>query len=158
MKQKLLIIQAMQENPDLLIMDEPSEGLDPINKSTLYDYVKKFKGMGKTVFFSSHYLAEVEKICDRVGLVRDGELIAEESIESLKKKMVRKMQIFFAEKYDILDFQSMGTTIAEHDKNKLVLNVTGDLNSLLIKISKYKINNLIFPEPSLEDTFLTYYS
>jgi len=85
MKQKLGIIQAMQENPDLLIMDEPSEGLDPINRNILYDYLIRFKNDGMTIFFSSHNLAEVEKISDHVGLINDGKFIALEPIIDLKK-------------------------------------------------------------------------
>ncbi|MBU1340537.1 MAG: ABC transporter ATP-binding protein [Proteobacteria bacterium] len=97
MKQKLGIIQALQDDPELIIMDEPSEGLDPMNKKVLYDFLQRFKDLGKTIFFSSHYLAEVEKICDRVGLVRNGKLIAEESISSLKEKMVRRLDVRFAQ-------------------------------------------------------------
>jgi len=157
MKQKLAIIQALQGNPRLLIMDEPSEGLDPLNKNVLYHYVNRFKVEGKTVFFSSHYLAEVEKICDRVGLVREGNLIAVEKISELKKKMIRKLEISFLENVDPGFFQMEGVKVGEHHQNRFILLVSGDLNPLFKKISNYKIENLIFPEPSLEETFLTFY-
>jgi len=157
MKQKLAIIQAMQEKPDLLIMDEPSAGLDPLNKDVLYHYLLKYKQEGKTVFFSSHNLAEVEKICDHVGLVRNGTLIALEAISSLKKKMVRKMEITFLENFSLQDFKLDSTSIIEHKNNRLVLTVVGDINPLIKKLSAYKIENMVFPEPSLEDTFLSYY-
>jgi ABC-2 type transport system ATP-binding protein len=158
MKQKLGIIQAMQYEPQLLIMDEPSEGLDPLNKNILYHFVKKFKEEGKTIFFSSHYLAEVEKICDRVGLVRNGKLIAQESISDLKRKMVRNMEIRFAQTINISDFQIEGIKIIEYKDNHLFLSITSGLNELLQCISKYKVDNMVFPEPTLEDTFFTYYS
>jgi len=93
MKQKLGIVQAIQEKPDLLIMDEPSEGLDPLNRNV--DYLLRFKNEGMTIFFSSHNLAEVEKISDHVGLVKEGKFIALEPIAELKKKMVRRMEIEF---------------------------------------------------------------
>jgi ABC-2 type transport system ATP-binding protein len=158
MKQKLAIIQALQCDPQLLIMDEPSEGLDPINKNILYHFVQKFKSEGKTVFFSSHYLAEVEKICDRVGLVRDGNLIAEEKINDLKKKTVRKMDITFSVNVDPQHFQMPGVKLSEHHQNHFIFLVSGDINLLLKKITEYRITNLIFPEPTLEETFLTYYN
>jgi len=158
MKQKLGIIQAMQHDPQLLIMDEPSEGLDPLNKNILYHFIKKFKEGGKTIFFSSHYLAEVEKICDRVGLVRDGILIAKESISALKQKMVRHMEVRFAQTINISDFQIEGVKIIEYNDNQLILSITSGLNELIQRISKYKVDNMVFPEPTLEDTFFTYYN
>ena len=157
MKQKIGIIQAMQEKPDLLIMDEPSEGLDPLNKNVLYEYLIRLKEEGKTVFFSSHNLTEVEKISDRVGLVREGRFVALESISELKKKMVRKMEVEFLEEYNLTEFNLPSIEIIEQDKNRLVVTVLGDINPLLQKLTQYKIKNMIFPEPSLEDMFLTYY-
>ena len=157
MKQKLGIIQALQDDPELIIMDEPSEGLDPMNKNILYDYLKKFKALRKTIFFSSHYLAEVEKICDRVGLVRNGKLITKESISSLKEKMVRRLEVIFAQPVSGEDFDLQNTDILEQDSHRLVLNVKGNINLLLKQISKYEVKNLVFPEPSLEDTFMTFY-
>jgi len=158
MKQKIAIIQALQEKPDLLIMDEPSEGLDPINKNVLYEYVAKFKEWGKTIFFSSHYLAEVEKVCDRVGIVKLSKLIAEESIADLKKKMVRKLEVLFTDTIQKNDFNLENIQIVKEDSNRLVMNVYGDINPVVKAISKYKVQNLIFPEPTLEDTFMTFYN
>ena len=157
MKQKLGIIQALQDDPELIIMDEPSEGLDPINKNVLYDYLQKFKAIGKTIFFSSHYLAEVEKICDRVGLVKNGKLITKETISSLKEKMIRRLEVTFTQPVLADDFDLQSTDIVEQDSHRLVLNVRGNINLLLKQIAKYEVKNLVFPEPSLEDTFMTFY-
>jgi ABC-2 type transport system ATP-binding protein len=157
MKQKLGIIQAMQEEPDLLIMDEPSEGLDPLNKNVLYDYLRKFKKKGKTIFFSSHNLAEVDKICDRVGLVKNGNLVTEESILNLKKKMIRRLEIHFRKKINTAEFKNKNIIIKEDKGKRLVLLLTGDIDWLIKKISKYEIQNIIFPEATLEDIFMTYY-
>jgi len=157
MKQKLGIIQALQDDPELIIMDEPSEGLDPINKNVLYDYLQKFKATGKTIFFSSHYLAEVEKICDRVGLVKNGKLIAKETISSLKEKMIRRLEVTFAQAFLVDDFDLQNTNIIAQGPRRLVLNVSGNINLLLKQIAKYEVKNLVFPEPSLEDTFMTFY-
>jgi ABC-2 type transport system ATP-binding protein len=157
MKQKLGIIQAMQEKPDLLIMDEPSEGLDPLNKNVLYDYLLRFKNDGITIFFSSHNLAEVEKISDHVGLVKDGKFIALEPIVELKKKMVRRMEIDFMDDVKLESFGHPSLTLMSHHEKHFVFNVQGEIDSILKAITKYKINNLVFPEPSLEDMFMTYY-
>jgi len=157
MKQKLGIIQALQDDPELIIMDEPSEGLDPINKNVLYDYLQKFKATGKTIFFSSHYLAEVEKICDRVGLVKNGKLITKETISSLKDKMIRRLEVTFAQAFLVDDFDLQNTNIIAQGPRRLVLNVSGNINLLLKQIAKYEVKNLVFPEPSLEDTFMTFY-
>ncbi len=157
MKQKLGLIQAMQDDPDLLIMDEPTEGLDPINKNILYQYLEKFQAAGKTIFFSSHYLAEVEKVCHRVGLVKDGRLITEESMPSLKKKMIRRMEVTFRAPFPLEDFHLDNVDILAHDSRRLVLSVSNDIDRLLKQITRYEVENLIFPEPSLEDTFMTFY-
>lgn len=158
MKQKLAIIQAMQHYPDLLIMDEPSEGLDPLIRNVLYRYIRKFKTTGKTVFFSSHNLAEVEQVCDRVGLVRDARLIAEESVADLKTKMVRKMEVMFKSSFDPQDFDIAGLEIISQKENSILLKITGDLNPLVRALAKHEIDNLVFPDPSLEETFLTFYN
>ncbi|MBN2425693.1 MAG: ABC transporter ATP-binding protein [Calditrichaceae bacterium] len=157
MKQKLGIIQALQNDPDLIVMDEPTEGLDPLNKTVLYDFLMFLKSRGKTIFFSSHNLAEVEKICDRVGLVRAGQLIALEGIENLKKKMVRRMEITFDGDYKAEDFTMDNVAMVDRQPGRLILNISGDINPIIKKLSKYKLNNLVFPEPSLEETFMKFY-
>ena len=110
------------------------------------------------MFFSSHNLSEVEKVCDRVGLVREGRLIAEERISTLKQKMVRRMEITFAEDVDPADMQTEEIRLSEGQRNHFVFLVSGDINSLLKKLTRYRITNLVFPEPTLEETFLTYYN
>lgn len=157
MKQKLGIIQAMQHDPALIIMDEPTEGLDPLNKVILYDYLRKFKDQGKTIFFSSHDLSEVEKICDRIGLVRSGHLIALEHINELKEKMVRRMEIYFRTKYNPSDFKDSNISVIDQRPDRLIITVKGDINPIIKILSKYDLSNLVFPEPSLEETFMQFY-
>jgi len=157
MKQKLGIIQALQIEPDLLIMDEPSEGLDPLNKNVLYSYLEKLKNRGKTIFFSSHNLSEVEKICDRIGLVKDGKLIAHETLESLKRKMIRQMQVEFHNKIDTQVFNFPGIKDLQKNENTFTLTISGDLNPILKILAENPVKRMIFPEPSLEDMFMTYY-
>ena len=157
MKQKLGIIQAIQEKPELLIMDEPSEGLDPLNRNVLYDYLLRLKSDGVTIFFSSHNLAEVEKISDHVGLVKEGKFIALEPINELKKKMVRRMEVEFYDEVieESLHLQSLKLISKHH--NKFVFQVYGEIDPIIKKVSEFSIKNLVFPEPSLEDMFMTFF-
>ncbi len=157
MKQKLGIIQALQSEPELLIMDEPSEGLDPLNKNILYRYLKRFKTKGATIFFSSHNLAEIEKICDRVGLVKGGKLIAHETLDSLKEKMIRVMQVEFQKEIDLNIFNLPSIKDLKKNGQKFVLTLRGDINPILQILANHPVKSMIFPEPSLEDMFMTFY-
>lgn len=112
----------------------------------------------KTVFFSSHNLSEVEKLCDRVGLVKEGRLITDESLESLKKNMVRRMHVVFNEPYHRNEFIMEGVEVIGQSEVEIELLIKGNINPLLRIIAGKTVKNLIFPEPSLEDTFLTYYN
>jgi ABC-2 type transport system ATP-binding protein len=93
MKQKLAIIQAFMHDPELLILDEPTLGLDPLVQRQFYESLLEEKGRGKTVFLSSHILTEVERVCDRIGIVRSGELVDVETVAGLKRKKIRRMHI-----------------------------------------------------------------
>jgi ABC-2 type transport system ATP-binding protein len=157
MKQKLGIIQAMQEKPELLIMDEPSEGLDPLNRNILYNYLLRLKSEGVTIFFSSHNLAEVEKISDHVGLAKEGKFIALEPNVELKKKMVRRLEIELADEIDSDKLHLPSLKMISQHGNKFVFQVDGEIDLILKHISQFKIKNLVFPEPSLEDMFMTFY-
>ena len=158
MRQKLGLIQAMQESPPLLILDEPTSGLDPLIQQVLYDQLRRFKKEGKTIFFSSHHLPEVEKLCDRVGLIRDGKLIAVEDIHMLKSKMVRRMHIESEETLNPKSFLTDSIKMVKYENNILELQISsGDINQLIAKLAEVKIKNFVFPEPNLEDIFLTYY-
>ncbi len=157
MKQKLGIIQAMQEKPELLIMDEPSEGLDPLNRNVLYDHLLKLKNDGVTIFFSSHNLAEVEKISDHVGLVKAGKFIALEPIAELKKKMVRRLEIDFFDEFNPEDLNLSSLKLISQQDNKFVYQVQGEIDPILKQLSTFRVKNLVFPEPSLEDMFMAFY-
>ena len=158
MKQKLLLIQAMQHNPDLLILDEPSERLDPLIQQVLYQYISDFSNQGKTVFFSSHNLPEVEKICDHIGIIKDGRLLVQERIEDLKARLPRQIRIYFKGNFKMSDFKKLpGVSITNHDKNLLELSVEGELGPVLQTLKKYDATDLDFPESSLEHFFMSYY-
>ncbi|MDO8987017.1 MAG: ABC transporter ATP-binding protein, partial [Coriobacteriia bacterium] len=97
-KQKLALVIALMHNPELLVLDEPTSGLDPINQQEIFDIIaERIECEGTTVFLSSHILSEVERVCDRVGIIREGRLVAEESIDDIIAKAIRKVRITYEE-------------------------------------------------------------
>ncbi|KAA3610443.1 MAG: ABC transporter ATP-binding protein [Calditrichaeota bacterium] len=157
MKQKLLLIQAMQHDPQLLILDEPSERLDPLIQNILYDYIMDFQSRKKTVFFSSHNLPEVEKICDHIGIIKDGRLLVQDKISDLKEKLPRVVKITFKEKINFADFNTNSFKVIESFDKTLQLKIQGSMQPLMQLLKKYDVNDLEIPESSLESFFMKYY-
>ena len=153
--QKLGIIQAFFHQPELLILDEPTIGLDPLMQEEFYRLLFEVQNKGKTIFFSSHNLAEVEKICHRIAIIRDGKLVALETLESLKKKKVRRLKFILKEPADALKLP--GANLVKQKDLYYEYLVEGDMKPLLQKLSSLPIDDLIFPEPDLEEVFMAYY-
>ena len=153
--QKLGIIQAFFHQPELLILDEPTIGLDPLMQEEFYRLLFEVQNKGKTIFFSSHNLAEVEKICHRIAIIRDGKLVALETLESLKKKKVRRLKFILKEPVDELKLP--GANLVKQRDLYYEYLVEGDMKPLLQKLSSLPIDDLIFPEPDLEEVFMAYY-
>jgi ABC-2 type transport system ATP-binding protein len=153
--QKLGIIQAFFLQPELLILDEPTIGLDPLMQEEFYRLLFEVQNKGKTIFFSSHNLAEVEKICHRIAIIRDGKLVALETLESLKKKKVRRLKFILKEPVDELKLP--GANLVKQKDLYYEYLVEGDMKPLLQKLSSLPIDDLIFPEPDLEEVFMAYY-
>jgi len=157
MKQKILLVQAMQHNPDLLILDEPSEKLDPLMQNVFYEYIREFKDKGKTVFLSSHNLPEVEKVCDYIGIIKDGQLLVQDEVDDLKKDLPRLVLITFNEAVNQNDFQFESAHIIKATEKQLDLKIKGPLEPLLKVLQKYKTHNLEMPESPLESYFMEFY-
>jgi ABC-2 type transport system ATP-binding protein len=153
--QKLGIIQAFFHQPELLILDEPTIGLDPLMQEEFYRLLFEVQNKGNTIFFSSHNLAEVEKICHRIAIIRDGKLVALETLESLKKKKVRRLKLILKEPVDELKLP--GANLVKQKDLYYEYLVEGDMKPLLQKLSSLPIDDLIFPEPDLEEVFMAYY-
>ena len=153
MKQKLGIVQAFMDDPEVVIMDEPTAGLDPLLQQKFYKFLLDEKKKGRTMFFSSHILSEVDKVCNRVGIIKDGNLVALENIENLKQKKGKKIRLKIKE--DPMVFKG--------PKNAKIVNgyiefVTDDyIDSWIKKISKYTVLDLQIQEFSMEDIFIRYY-
>lgn len=151
MKQKLSIVQAFMHNPELIIMDEPTAGLDPLLQGKFYDFLREEKKEGKTMFISSHILTEVEKISDRVGIIKDGHLIALENIDTLKSKKGKFVRVKTAEKIEISGIE----TRMEDGWTSFV--IMKDVDEVIKKLAKYTIQDIEIGELSLEEIFMHYY-
>jgi len=156
-KQKLGLVLALMFEPELLIMDEPTLGLDPLLQNTIYEILQNLRGQGTTIFMSSHNLAEVDRICDRVGIIKDGKLVATESIQSLKEKRMYLVEIHFAGQFNKLDFNLENVEIRQELADGLILGVKGDLNFLIRILSRYQLKELEISRASLEEIFLEFY-
>ena len=156
-RQKLGLIMAFMTKPEVLILDEPTLGLDPLLQNTVYELLEEYSQRGTTVFMSSHNLSEVDRVCSRVGIIRHGKMVAMESIRALKEKKMHTVRLHFTQSFNETDFKLENVTVAERLTDGLVLNVRGDINPLLKKIAAYHLRDINITEASLEDIFMEYY-
>ena len=158
MKQKLAIVQALSHDPDLLILDEPSTGLDPLMQQRFYHILTEEKQRGKTVFLSSHLLHEVERVCDRIGIVREGVLVDVEDVADLKRKKVRTLEIVLTRDVRPEDLPASGVDVLSIAGRRVELAVHGNLRELLVHLAGLPIEDFVFPEATLEETFMRFYA
>jgi len=156
-KQKIGLIIAMQHDPDLLLLDEPTTGLDPLVQHAFRESVLDFARRGRAVFFSSHVLSEVEAVCSRVAILRAGAVVAVESIDKLRGKMLRRLKARFRGAAPADLASTPGVARAEILGNEAVVWVKGDVNPILRRLARAEVENFVFPEPELEDIFMSYY-
>ena len=161
-KRKLGLVIAMMHSPELLILDEPTGGLDPLVQQTFHGMMDEYRDKGKTVFLSSHVLSEVQAICDRVGILRDGELKAVESVEKITNVEFTWVDIGFRDALPAglqQQLESMPSiTDVSTNGARVRMRVTGDFDPLLRAISSGYVESLHVEEPTLEEIFLAYYS
>ncbi|MFA6801345.1 MAG: ABC transporter ATP-binding protein [Acholeplasmataceae bacterium] len=152
-KKKVAIIQALQQEPDLIILDEPTSGLDPLMQNTFFTLIKEEQKRGATIFFSSHILSEVQRICDRVAIIKDGKIIKVEKIDDIMKARAKKVRIKTPD--DIKDL----TNILEYKRENghVSFVFTGSIDQLFKILSDLKVEDLTIEEPSLEEIFMHYY-
>ncbi|MCI0861776.1 MAG: ABC transporter ATP-binding protein [Chloroflexi bacterium] len=157
-KRKLGLILALMSRPDLLLLDEASAGLDPLMQQSFYRILAEMQAAGSTIFFSSHNLPEVERVCDRVGIIRDGRLVAVESVSDLKAKSLRRIEIQFERPVPVLEFEGLpGVQDVEVQDSRLTFTVLGSIDAIFKAAAQHTVNNIISHEPSLEEVFLTFY-
>lgn len=157
-KQKIGLIQAMFHRPPLLILDEPTGGLDPLVQEEFLDVIEEIRADGRTVFFSSHNLAEVERVCDRIGIIRGGRVAAVETTETLVDKSFRHVVLTFAENVDPKPFERLeGIRNPRADGAKISFTLYDGLDEMVKLAARHRLVNLEYERPSLEEVFLTYY-
>lgn len=156
-KKKVGIVQALMHEPRLLILDEPTSGLDPLMQHKFYSLLMEENQKGTTVFFSSHVLTEVQRLCHRVAIIKDGAILKIEDMNSLRQRQLRRVKLSFAQEDEpalpdipgILDFHKENGTFGFMYK--------GDLQILLSALAKLPVADLIIEEPTLEEVFMHYY-
>ncbi|MFA5070579.1 MAG: ABC transporter ATP-binding protein [Patescibacteria group bacterium] len=156
-RQKIGVLQALSGKPKLLILDEPTGGLDPLIQIEFNKIIQEMIKEGTTIFMSSHILSEVEKICDRVAILKEGKLIALKSVEELSQAKTRIVEIFFRQAYRPQDFKLPGVEIKLQEEKYLQLYLTGEVNQIIKILGQYDISDVHFNEPNLEEVFLKYY-
>jgi ABC-2 type transport system ATP-binding protein len=159
-KQKLGIVLAFMHRPPLLILDEPTAGLDPLNQREFYDLVGETRDDGATVFLSSHILSEVERACDRVGIIRSGHLVNIADLDELHRIRFHRVEIEFAPGDDppVSSLRAaQGVEDVAVEDRLVTCTVRGSFEPLLDAIRGSTVTNLVSHEPSLEEIFLEYY-
>ena len=157
-RQKLVVIQAFMSEPDVLVLDEPTSGLDPLMQEEFERMMSEVKSEGRTIFLSSHMLAEVEDVCDRVGIIRDGRLVAVEDVNALKSKRLRSIEIEFGGRISPGDFANLaGVQNMTVSDGSLRCDIVGSLDPLFKAAARYEVVNVTTRDPSLEEIFLAYY-
>jgi ABC-2 type transport system ATP-binding protein len=157
MKRKLGIIQAFQSDPSLLILDEPTEGLDPLMQESFYQLLADVKRRGRTVFMSSHVLSEVGRVCDRIALLRNGELALLASVDECRRLAARNVRVIFDRDVQLAPGLPPGIEIVAAGPRLWILKVEGPLGPLLSFLAALPVNDLEVTEPRLEDAVMAYY-
>ncbi len=157
MKRKLGIIQAFQAQPPLLILDEPTEGLDPLMQESFYGLLANVKRAGATIFMSSHVLSEVERVCDRIALLRKGEMVLLSSVRESRRLAPRRVRVFFREDVTADPEFPPGHELIEKTPRLWRLTVVGPLGPLLARLEGLPVEDVDLEEARLEDVVLSYY-
>ncbi|HEX6330377.1 MAG TPA: ABC transporter ATP-binding protein [Actinomycetota bacterium] len=157
-RQKLGLVQAFMHRPELLILDEPTQGLDPLMQHEFYALLTEVRGEGRTVFLSSHVMPEVERVCDRVAIIREGCLVTVEDIGDLRAKEVRMLEVHLADgaPHDGLEHVPGVREVASAG-DVVRITVVGPMDAVIKKLATREVIDLVSHEPSLEDIFLTFY-
>jgi ABC-2 type transport system ATP-binding protein len=157
-KQKIGLIVALQHRPDLLVLDEPTSGLDPLVQQTFYEVIREAKAEGRTIFLSSHILSEVEKTCDRVAIIREGQLAKVDRVEALRDLAHHQVELRFTGDVPVGAFAAIpGVSDVVADDHILRMRVSGSIAPVVREAARYELLDFVSREPSLEETFLAQY-
>ncbi|RSD25938.1 ABC transporter ATP-binding protein [Mesobacillus subterraneus] len=156
-KKKVGIVQGLLHEPKLIILDEPTSGLDPLMQQKFFDLLEKENKKGATILFSSHILSEVQRLCDRVAIIKDGRIVTVEKISTLKENTYKKFKIETNSTIEKDLFKLDGVNQLEQDGSTISFLFRGNINAIMRKIAEIEIANLWIEEPNLEEIFMHYY-
>jgi ABC-2 type transport system ATP-binding protein len=157
-KQKVGLVTALQHRPDLLLLDEPTSGLDPLVQQTFFAVLREAVAEGRTVFLSSHVLSEVEKSCDRVGIIRDGKLVRVDRVDALRDLAAHQVELRFTGPVPAAAFEALpGVSQVVAQDHVLRMQVSGPIAPVVQVAARYELADFVSREPSLEETFLAQY-
>jgi ABC-2 type transport system ATP-binding protein len=157
-KQKIGLVQAFMHDPDLLILDEPTQGLDPLVQQTFYVMVEEERARGAAIFLSSHVMPEVERVCDRIGIIREGRLATVADMGELKAKALRRIEFHFDVSVPASMFERLPSVreVSAHG-DSVLLSVEGPVDAVIKEAARHHVVSLETREPSLEEAFLAFY-
>jgi ABC-2 type transport system ATP-binding protein len=155
-KKKVGIVQGLLHSPKLLFLDEPTAGLDPLMQRKFFDLIREENKRGVTVFFSSHILGEVQRLCSRVGIIREGKIVEISNIRALQQNNYKKIHIT-ADGLNPASFDLPGVSNIQAEDSTLNFFFKGDINAVLQKISGIQVTDVTIEEPTLEEIFMHYY-
>jgi ABC-2 type transport system ATP-binding protein len=155
-RKKVGIVQGLLHQPKLIILDEPTAGLDPLMQQKFFNLIREENKRGATVFFSSHILSEVQRLCSRVAIIKEGKIIKIQDIKTLQKDNYKKIRVT-AENIDMKQFEVEGVTNLEKESNSLTFFYKGDINLMSRLISEIKVSDMTIEDLSLEEIFMHYY-
>jgi len=156
-KKKVGIVQGLLHEPKLIILDEPTSGLDPLMQQKFFDLLKEENKKGATILFSSHILSEVQKLCNRVAIIKEGKIVKVEKISTLTEHNYKKFKIETTTQIHEDYFDIAGVNNIQMKDNVVSFLFRGNINTMLQKLSAIEIQNLWIEEPDLEEIFLHYY-
>jgi len=156
-KKKVGIVQGLLHSPRLILLDEPTGGLDPLIQQTFFELLREENKNGATILFSSHILSEVQKMCDRVAIIKEGRIIKLQKISELRDESFKKYHITARQPIGEVYFRDDGVTNYAVRENTASFMFKGDVNMIVSKISRLELTDLVIEEPSLEEIFLHYY-
>ncbi|MFT4415935.1 ABC transporter ATP-binding protein [Fredinandcohnia humi] len=156
-KKKVGIVQGLLHEPKLIILDEPTSGLDPLMQQRFFELLEEENKRGATILFSSHILSEVQRLCDRVAIIKDGKIVAVEKISVLKENNFKRFTIETATSINQHYFSIPGVNDLELKEHTVRFLFKGDINTIMAKIANIEITNLLVDEPDLEEIFMHYY-
>jgi ABC-2 type transport system ATP-binding protein len=155
-KKKVGIVQGLLHQPKLIVLDEPTSGLDPLMQQKFFNLIREENERGATVFFSSHILGEVQKMCSRVGIIKEGSVINIQDIKTLQRDNYKKIRVV-ADGLEGKRFEIEGVNNLTREDGSVSFLFKGDINAMLKIISQKEISDVIIEEPTLEEIFMHYY-